>query len=290
MGEEEEQIPKGDDVLVDLEVTLKDLYLGHQFKACPCTPTFPHSYPCTKKPKTPSPFTASDYAVALLVTQIDDCMSLEASALSTVPLIAVIMLHRLQGKRVPMLQLAYTVRIYLARVLQHEMASPGQGKLRPFRDIAWYIQVTRDKPVAKPAPGKRKCNCRNKVVTRQLGPGMFQQFQQQECQECPNVKFEREADVLSVQVEPGMVDGQVRAQSRSGMRNGSGALNPKTACACSGNCCKNLQTVNISLSKLASVAFTLCASASGWPDGSNMITACLILCPQTGNCQRAELR
>ena len=37
----------------------------------------------------------------------------------------------------------------------------------------------RDKPVAKPAPGKRKCNCRNKVVTRQLGPGMFQQFQQQ---------------------------------------------------------------------------------------------------------------
>ena len=40
-------------------------------------------------------------------------------------------------------------------------------------------QVMRDKPVAKPAPGKRKCNCRNKVVTRQLGPGMFQQFQQQ---------------------------------------------------------------------------------------------------------------
>ena len=41
------------------------------------------------------------------------------------------------------------------------------------------VQVMRDKPVAKPAPGKRKCNCRNKVVTRQLGPGMFQQFQQQ---------------------------------------------------------------------------------------------------------------
>ena len=43
-------------------------------------------------------------------------------------------------------------------------------------------KVTRDKPVAKPAPGVRQCNCRNKVVTRQLGPGMFQQFQQQECQ------------------------------------------------------------------------------------------------------------
>lgn len=71
------------------------------------------------------------------------------------------------------------------------------------------LQVMRDKPVAKPAPGKRKCNCRNKVVTRQLGPGMFQQFTQQECQECPNVAFEREAEALSVSVEPGMVDGQV---------------------------------------------------------------------------------
>ena len=63
--------------------------------------------------------------------------------------------------------------------------------------------------MAKPAPGKRKCNCKNKVVTRQLGPGMFQQFTQQECQECPNVKFERETESLSVAVEPGMVDGQV---------------------------------------------------------------------------------
>jgi hypothetical protein len=71
------------------------------------------------------------------------------------------------------------------------------------------LQVTRDKPVAKPAPGKRKCNCKNKMVTRQLGPGMFQQYTQQECQECPNVKFERESETLSVSVEPGMTDGQV---------------------------------------------------------------------------------
>ena len=71
------------------------------------------------------------------------------------------------------------------------------------------LQVTRDKPVAKPAPGKRKCNCKQKVVTRQLGAGVFQQYTQQECQECPNVKFERESETLSVSVEPGMVDGQV---------------------------------------------------------------------------------
>ena len=70
-------------------------------------------------------------------------------------------------------------------------------------------QVTRDKPVAKPAPGKRKCNCKQKVVTRQLGAGVFQQYTQQECQECPNVKFERESEALSVSVEAGMVDGQV---------------------------------------------------------------------------------
>jgi hypothetical protein len=32
MGEEEDQMPKGDDVIVDLEVTLRDLYVGHHFK------------------------------------------------------------------------------------------------------------------------------------------------------------------------------------------------------------------------------------------------------------------
>ena len=32
MGDEEEVTPKGHDVHVELEVTLKDLYLGHQFK------------------------------------------------------------------------------------------------------------------------------------------------------------------------------------------------------------------------------------------------------------------
>ena len=35
MGEEEETTPKGHDVHVELEVTLNELYLGHQYKACP---------------------------------------------------------------------------------------------------------------------------------------------------------------------------------------------------------------------------------------------------------------
>lgn len=71
-----------------------------------------------------------------------------------------------------------------------------------------HFRVTRDKNVIKPAPGKRQCNCKNKVVTKQLGPGMFQQFTSRVCEECPNVKLERTTDFVSVSVEPGMVDGQ----------------------------------------------------------------------------------
>ena len=32
-GEEEEATPKGNDVYVELEATLEDLYLGHSFQA-----------------------------------------------------------------------------------------------------------------------------------------------------------------------------------------------------------------------------------------------------------------
>lgn len=68
--------------------------------------------------------------------------------------------------------------------------------------------VTRDKNVIKPAKGKRQCNCKNKMVTKQLGPGMFQQFQTQECEQCSNVKFARESETLQVTVEPGMKDNE----------------------------------------------------------------------------------
>ena len=37
-------------------------------------------------------------------------------------------------------------------------------------------QIIRDKNVIKPAAGTRKCNCRQKVVTHQIGPGMYQQY------------------------------------------------------------------------------------------------------------------
>ena len=70
------------------------------------------------------------------------------------------------------------------------------------------IKVIRDKDVLKPAKGTRKCNCRQKMVTRQVGPGMFQQYAQNECEECPNVKLAREKSTLMCEIEPGMEDGK----------------------------------------------------------------------------------
>lgn len=43
----------------------------------------------------------------------------------------------------------------------------------------WIHQVWREKNVIKPAPGKRRCNCRNQVYHKQIGPGMFQQMTEQ---------------------------------------------------------------------------------------------------------------
>ncbi|XP_064646733.1 dnaJ homolog subfamily B member 11-like [Lineus longissimus] len=71
-----------------------------------------------------------------------------------------------------------------------------------------FVEVVRYKPVAKPAPGTRKCNCRQEMVTHQLGPGRFQMSQQQVCDECPNVRMVPEEKLLEIEIEPGMRDGQ----------------------------------------------------------------------------------
>jgi len=70
-----------------------------------------------------------------------------------------------------------------------------------------FVEMTHNKPVMKPAKGTRKCNCRQEMVTRSLGPGRFQMTQQQVCDDCPNVKFVSEEHHLEVEVEPGMMDG-----------------------------------------------------------------------------------
>ncbi|CAN4101908.1 unnamed protein product [Withania somnifera] len=70
------------------------------------------------------------------------------------------------------------------------------------------MKVWREKNILKPAPGKRRCNCRDEVYHRQIGPGMFQQMTEQVCDQCPNVKFEREGYHITVDIEKGMQDGQ----------------------------------------------------------------------------------
>ncbi|KAL6782477.1 hypothetical protein ACKKBG_A06930 [Auxenochlorella protothecoides x Auxenochlorella symbiontica] len=69
------------------------------------------------------------------------------------------------------------------------------------------FKVVRDKGVLKPASGTRKCNCKNRVVTNQVGPGMYQQYTTQVCEDCPNVKIVREREEVTVSVEPGTPDG-----------------------------------------------------------------------------------
>ncbi|XP_053636856.1 dnaJ homolog shv [Cherax quadricarinatus] len=71
-----------------------------------------------------------------------------------------------------------------------------------------FVEMVRNKPVARAATGTRRCNCRQEMVTRQLGPGRFQMTQQQVCDECPNVKLVNEERTLEFEIEPGMVDGQ----------------------------------------------------------------------------------
>ncbi|KAF5462431.1 hypothetical protein F2P56_018437 [Juglans regia] len=70
------------------------------------------------------------------------------------------------------------------------------------------LKVWREKNILKPAPGKRRCNCRDEVYHRQIGPGMFQQMTEQVCEQCPNVKYEREGYFVTVDIEKGMQDGQ----------------------------------------------------------------------------------
>ncbi|XP_035228585.1 dnaJ homolog subfamily B member 11-like [Stegodyphus dumicola] len=71
-----------------------------------------------------------------------------------------------------------------------------------------FVEVVRNKPVMQPAKGTRQCNCRQEMVTRQLGPGRFQMTQQTVCDECPNVKYVNQEKVLEIEIEPGMKDGQ----------------------------------------------------------------------------------
>lgn len=70
-----------------------------------------------------------------------------------------------------------------------------------------FVELQRVKPVYKPAKGTRKCNCRQEMITRQLGPGRFQMMQQTVCDECPNMELTTAEKLLEVEVERGMKEG-----------------------------------------------------------------------------------
>ncbi|ACO68904.1 predicted protein [Micromonas commoda] len=62
--------------------------------------------------------------------------------------------------------------------------------------LGQLLRLGRDKNVIKPAKGVRKCTCKQHMVTRQVGPGMFQQLAKEVCEECPNVKITRDCESL----------------------------------------------------------------------------------------------
>eukprot|EP00892_Ulva_mutabilis_P005332 jgi/Ulvmu1/3170/UM015_0211.1 len=88
--------------------------------------------------------------------------------------------------------------------------------------VGRHITLTRVKGVYEKTSGTRQCNCRMKTVTKQLGPGMIQQFQQRECEQCPNVKLVEDTVKLSFDIEPGMDTGHVITLSEEGEPHADG--------------------------------------------------------------------
>ncbi|KAJ8983428.1 hypothetical protein NQ317_005893 [Molorchus minor] len=80
-----------------------------------------------------------------------------------------------------------------------------------------FIEITRNKPVMKPAKGTRKCNCRQEMITKNVGPGRFHMMQQTVCDECPNVRLENEEKILEMEVEPG---GEIYGRRRASHLDG----------------------------------------------------------------------
>jgi len=94
---------------------------------------------------------------------------------------------------------------------QGERDVPRGGTIKMDLDVTLeelytgnFIEMVRFKPVAKPAKGTRKCNCREEMQTVQLGPGRFQMTQAQVCDDCPNVRMVPEEKLLEIEIEPGM--------------------------------------------------------------------------------------
>ncbi len=185
-GEEEETTPKGNDVFVELEVSLRDLYLGQQFEVRPLARTMQ----------------AFKHIAAALVLGFDrtlaegtGCRLHDISFRRGMSHAS----HPCLQARMCALSASYgaVATDCLSRVLLLTEVTVGARRamwdgmrcdahlfsITSKEHVCLAVQVVRDKNVVKPARGTRQCNCKNKMVTRQLGPGMFQQYQTQVRQE-----------------------------------------------------------------------------------------------------------
>lgn len=130
--QQDRNIPRGNDIILDLEVTLEEVYSGNFVEVCNTDCVFSTNFNCC------------NYYIAKAADFVCVC--------------------------------------FVCFVL---LLSYHNRNLLKNCSVA---QVVRNKPVAKEAPGKRKCNCRQEMRTTQLGPGRFQMTQEMVCDECPNVK------------------------------------------------------------------------------------------------------
>ena len=70
--------------------------------------------------------------------------------------------------------------------------------------------ILRDKIELVEMKGKntRDCNCRQQLVQKRVGPNMIQQFTQEVCDKCPELKRKRVTETIQIAVEAGERDGE----------------------------------------------------------------------------------
>lgn len=142
-------------MIVELEVSLRDLYLGASFQVRDVHVV--HSQhifiPSLQHGQQGLSLCQSYIGASIQLQQTHGRLGLMSTACQSVPTHAALVAIS------PHAEAARCT--HRARLIRNSMHTPCGDP-----------QVTRDKNVIKPAPGKRECNCKARVVTRQLGPGM----------------------------------------------------------------------------------------------------------------------
>uniref|UniRef100_A0AAF5D0X3 DnaJ homolog dnj-20 n=1 Tax=Strongyloides stercoralis TaxID=6248 RepID=A0AAF5D0X3_STRER len=79
-----------------------------------------------------------------------------------------------------------------------------------------FLDIKRVKSYYKETSGVRKCNCRLEMKTKSMGPGSFQMFQVQVCDDCPDKKIVQEDVEYNIEIERGVDEGHEILQSGEG--------------------------------------------------------------------------